>query len=130
MNEKELIAAALAARENAYSPYSGFYVGAALLTVDGKIYSGCNVENGVFGASVCAERTAFFVAAAQGERDFQAIAIAADERDYCHPCGICRQVMAEFCDENFIVYAVKNVDDYKKYTLAQLLPHAFHFGKT
>ncbi|HMM06538.1 MAG TPA: cytidine deaminase [Clostridiales bacterium] len=129
MKEKELIKAALAARENAYCHYSGFYVGAALLTKDGKIYSGCNVENGVFSASVCAERTAFYVAVAQGERAFQAIAIAADETDYCYPCGICRQVMAEFCGEDFLIYAVKNEADYKIFTLAQLLPQAFHFGK-
>jgi cytidine deaminase len=127
MKEKELIKAALAARGNAYSRYSGFKVGAALLTKDGKIYSGCNVENGVFSASVCAERTAFYVAIAAGEREFQAIAIAADETDYCYPCGICRQVMAEFCGEDFLIYAVKNEADYKVLTLGELLPKAFHF---
>lgn len=88
MKEKALIKAALAARENAYCRYSGFHVGAALLTKDGKIYTGCNVENGVFGASVCAERTAFYVAVAQGEREFQAIAVAADGKEYCYPLSL------------------------------------------
>ncbi len=129
MKEKELVKAALAARKNAYSRYSGFRVGAALLTKDGKIYNGCNVENGVFSASVCAERTAFYVAIAAGEREFTAIAIAAEEDDYCYPCGVCRQVMAEFCGEDFLIYAVKTESDYKAFTLAQLLPQAFHFGK-
>lgn len=130
MNEKQLVTAALAARENAYSSYSGFDVGAALLTKDGEIYTGCNVENGVFSLSVCAERTAFLIAVSQGERSFKAIAIAADETDYCYPCGSCRQVMAEFCDADFEIIAVKTAADYKKMALGELLPSAFHFKKT
>lgn len=128
MKTKELIAAALAARKNAYSDYSGFDVGAALLTRDDKIYTGCNIENGVFAASVCAERTAFYSAVAAGERGFCAIAIVGDEQDYCYPCGICRQVMAEFCDEDFKIISVKTAADYQTLTLGELLPHAFHFG--
>lgn len=130
MNEKKLVEAALAARENAYSFYSGFAVGAALLTKDGQIYTGCNIENGVFSLSVCAERTAFYVAVAQGEREFQAMAIAADETDYCYPCGSCRQVMAEFCDGDFEIITIKTASDYEKMTLAQLLPSAFQFKKS
>ena len=127
MKESELITAAIKARENAYAPYSGFQVGAALLTKTGKLYSGCNIENGVLSASVCAERTAFYVAIAAGERGFEAIAIAAEEDDYCYPCGVCRQVMAEFCGEDFLIYSVKTATDYKVLTLGELLPKAFHF---
>jgi homotetrameric cytidine deaminase len=130
MNEKELVEAAFSARKNAYCLYSGFHVGAALLTKDGKIYTGSNIENGVFSLSVCAERTAFYVALTQGERAFQAIAIVADETDYCYPCGSCRQVMAEFCAADFEIIVIKTATDYKKLTLGELLPTAFHFKKT
>ena len=102
MIEEELIKSALAARRLSYSPYSGFQVGAALLTKDGKIYTGCNIENAAYSPSNCAERTAFFKAVSEGARDFSAIAIVGGNRehvakDFCSPCGVCRQVMAEFC---------------------------------
>ena len=126
----ELIRKALEARNSAYVPYSGYQVGAALLTEDEKIYCGCNVENASYGATNCAERTAFFKAVSEGERKFKAIAIAGGLSgkpitDYAWPCGICRQVMQEFCGPDFKIIVVKSVDDYKVMSLAELLPHGF-----
>lgn len=128
---RKLIEKALAARENAYAPYSRFKVGAALLTESGKIYTGCNIENAAYSATNCAERTAFFKAISEGENSFKAIAIAAGREDgetgYFTPCGVCRQVMAEFCGENnFEIIAAKSADEYKVYTLGQLLPDSFN----
>lgn len=125
-----LIKAAMDARENAYAPYSHFFVGAALLTGEGKLYTGCNVENASYGATNCAERTAFFKAVSEGERSFAAIAIAGGPKgqgmgDYAYPCGICRQVMKEFCGPDFKIFVVKSEEDYKEYTLEQLLPWGF-----
>lgn len=122
--------AALEARHNAYVPYSRYRVGAALLTQEGRIYTGCNVENASYGAANCAERTAFFKAVSEGERDFAAIAIAGglegtEIADYAYPCGICRQVMKEFCGPDFRIFVVKSEEDYKEYTLEQLLPWGF-----
>lgn len=129
---KSLFEAALEARKQAYAPYSGFAVGAALLTAGGKIYTGCNIENAAYSPTNCAERTAFFKAVSEGERDFMAIAIAggpAEEIqpvDYCPPCGVCRQVMAEFClPAEFCVYLVKSPLDYRRFTLTELLPEGF-----
>ena len=105
MTDKELIDIAKKAAENAYVPYSGYTVGAALLTKEGKVYSGCNIENAAYGPTNCAERTAFFKAVSEGEREFAAIAVvggkALDFKDYFTPCGVCRQVMAEFCEKDF-----------------------------
>lgn len=129
--KKELIRSAFLAQKRAYTPYSGFQVGAALLTRDGKIYEGCNIENASFGATNCAERTAFFRAVYEGERDFLAIAIVgkperAQEFQYCAPCGICRQVMAEFCSpKEFQILLPRSEEDYKEYTLEELLPLSF-----
>ncbi len=124
-----LIQAALAARKNAYARYSRFQVGAALLTREGKIYSGCNIENASYGAANCAERTAIFKAVSEGEREFSAIAIAggtdAEPTDFCYPCGICRQVLAEFCSPDLRVYIVKSEKEYKELTLGELLPYSF-----
>ena len=130
MMYETLIAAALAAREKAYVPYSHFLVGAALLTADGKVYTGCNIENASFSPTCCAERTAFFKAVSEGEKKFTAIAIVGGPDgkplDYCPPCGVCRQVMAEFCDTaNFIIVLAKDENDYKTFTLNELLPLAF-----
>lgn len=127
---KKLIIAALEAREMAYAPYSHYLVGAALLTEDGKIYKGGNIENASYGATNCAERTAFFKAVSEGERQFKAIAIAGGlegegPKDYAFPCGICRQVMQEFAEGDFQIIVVKSMDDYKTYTLAELLPAGF-----
>ncbi len=133
--QAELIRAALAARENAYAPYSHFTVGAALLGEDGTVYLGCNVENAAYSPSNCAERTAFFSAVAQGARHFVRIAVVGGPeglrcRDFCAPCGVCRQVMAEFCDpETFEVVLGREEPDgttgFAVYTLTELLPEGF-----
>ena len=128
--ETELVRQALEARKLAYAPYSGYTVGAALLTVDGHRYLGGNIENASYGATNCAERTAFFKAVSEGERKFTAIAIAGgiageDPVEYAYPCGICRQVMQEFCRDDFVIYVVKSEQDYQRYTLKELLPFGF-----
>lgn len=115
------------AREYAYAPYSLFKVGAALLTSDGKIYKGCNVENSSYPAGNCAERTAVFKAVSEGNTSFEKIAIAGSGNDYCMPCGICLQVLSEFCDpEIFTVIVCKSRHDYKKLRLKELLPFGFN----
>lgn len=157
MELKELIKEAFAARERAYAPYSGFKVGAALLTRDGRVFHGCNVENASYGATMCAERTAVFSAVAAGERKFEAIAIVGGEasgsRDllrnsepsmsggasknrgptesrefvsgFAFPCGICRQVLSEFCSPSFKVIVARSAGDYREFTLGELLPESF-----
>ncbi len=123
-----LIEAAFHARENSYSPYSKFRVGAALLCENGKIYTGCNIENRAYGPTNCAERTAFFKAVSEGERAFTAIAIAGGEKEpvWCYPCGVCRQVMAEFCTpDEFQIICAKSLKEYRVFTLGQLLPEMF-----
>lgn len=128
---EELVKEALRMREYSYVPYSHFRVGAALLTQDGKVYTGCNIENAAYTPTNCAERTAFFKAVSEGERGFAAIAIAggpenAGELDYCSPCGVCRQVMMEFCNpETFQVILVKSETEYKTFTLNEILPLGF-----
>ncbi len=127
MTSSELFDMAVAARENSYSPYSGFRVGAALLTADGNVYTGCNIENAAFTPTVCAERVAIFKAVSNGETEFVQIAVAggSDEvADGVFPCGVCRQVMVEFCDADFII-TVKEGGEVKDYTLAEILPHSF-----
>lgn len=129
MEPKELIARAIAAMDRAYVPYSGYRVGAALLCADGKVYEGCNIENGSYGATNCAERTAFFRAVFDGEREFTAIAVCGGKdgiiRDYFPPCGICRQVMREFCEDDFRVYMVGKDGVYLERTLKEILPDSF-----
>lgn len=124
----ELIEKAKQAMEKAYAPYSGFQVGAALLCADGSIYTGCNIENASFSPTICAERTAFAKAVSEGKRDFKAIAVCGGKGGHitglCTPCGVCRQVMAEFCKEDFQVILVKP-DGYEQRTLSQLLPDSF-----
>ena len=118
----------LAAREASYSPYSGFKVGAALLAESGKIYTGCNIENSSYGATNCAERTAFFKAVSDGERGFNAIAVAADSSDgqpFCPPCGMCLQVMNEFCGSDFKIILVKDKETYSVKSLSEFLPYGF-----
>lgn len=129
-----LINAAVAARDKSYSPYSHFAVGAALITAEGKIYTGCNVENAAFSPTCCAERVAFFKAVSEGEKHFQAIAIVGGAKGkplgYCPPCGVCRQVMSEFCDEgSFVIVLAKDENDYETYTLNELLPLSFNSEK-
>lgn len=117
---------AIAAKERAYAPYSHFRVGAALLAKSGKIYRGCNIENAAYSPTNCAERTAFFKAVSEGEREFEAIAITGDADDYVYPCGVCRQVMAEFCDgSRFRIILVNTKEDYRIFRLNELLPGAF-----
>lgn len=116
--------------KRSYAPYSHFHVGAALLGADGRIFAGCNVENAAYGPSNCAERTAFFNAVSQGQREFRGICIVGGHEgvveDYCPPCGVCRQVMAEFCDpDTFRIILAKNRQDYRIFTLRELLPMGF-----
>lgn len=111
-----------------YSPYSNCRVGAALITKSGKIYTGCNIENASFGATNCAERTAFFKAVSEGEKEFSAIAVAAQKADTITeflPCGICLQVISEFCDGDFKIFTVTGKNSFNQYTLSQLLPNSF-----
>jgi len=127
---KDLAAAALTARAKAYVPYSHFAVGAALLTTGGKVYTGCNIENAAYSPTNCAERTAFFKAVSEGERDFSAIAIAGgpegEPSRLCPPCGVCRQVMLEFCDpRQFRVFLVEGEEIARTFTLAELTPMGF-----
>jgi len=124
LTHQELIRIALEVRENAYVPYSRFKVGAALLGVSGKVYTGCNVECASYGGTNCAERTAIFKAVSEGERSFTAIAVVGDPKAYTFPCGICRQVMVEFGRSLEIIVA-KNADDYRVYSMDDILPHSF-----
>ena len=129
MNPNELIDLAKEAMTHAYAPYSGYQVGAALLCADGSVYCGCNIENSAFSPTVCAERSAFFKAVYDGHREFTAIAVCGGKggviTDFAPPCGVCRQVMKEFCKEDFTVYLVGADDHFETYTLAQLLPVSF-----
>ena len=129
MTNKELMALAIKARENAYTKYSSFAVGAALLTKSGKVFVGCNVENASFSPTCCAERTAFFSAIAAGEREFESIAVCGgkvgEKRIKCMPCGVCRQVMSEFCSEDFKII-VEDGEELSTLTLSELLPYSFN----
>jgi cytidine deaminase len=135
MDKAALLKEAIKARENSYAPYSKFAVGAALLTKSGKLYRGCNIENAAFSATNCAERTAFFKAISEGEREFEAIAIAGgtagkEPEKPCAPCGICRQVMMEFCDPaTFRIVLGTGDADVCAYTLEELLPLGFGPGE-
>lgn len=134
MDKKELVKTALEARKKSYCPYSGFSVGAALITKQGKIYQGCNIENAGYTPSNCAERTAFFKAVSEGEYEFEAIAIVGGNKDakkleLCAPCGVCRQVMMEFCDyDNFQIILGTSPEDYQVFTLKELMPMGFGPG--
>lgn len=121
--DKELLEAALVARERAYAPYSKFLVGAAVRAASGKIYTGCNIENASYGLTVCAERNALFSAVGAGEREFTALCVVGDTEAPISPCGACRQVMAEFKVKRIILANVKG--DVKEYTLDELLPLSF-----
>lgn len=129
MTDVELIEKAKEAARASYSPYSGFTVGAALITKDGKLYLGCNIESASYSPTCCAERTVFFKAVSDGERQFSKIAIVGgkglDFKDFCPPCGVCRQVMKEFCGEDFTVILGKNGEEVKTLTLGELLPFGF-----
>ena len=134
MNYDELVKSAIEMTNMSYVPYSHFHVGAALLDKKGKIWTGCNIENATFGATNCAERTAIFKAVSEGVREFEAIAVAGGPEDsegkpvlddFCPPCGICRQVLAEFCNRDFKIILATGKGEQKIFTLAQLLPESF-----
>ncbi|WP_099467965.1 cytidine deaminase [Konateibacter massiliensis] len=130
MDKKELIKEAFLARSKSYSPYSNFSVGAALLAKNGTVYQGCNIESASYTPTNCAERTAFFKAVSEGVTEFEAIAVVGGKTgattDYCAPCGVCRQVMMEFCNpKEFKVILAKNEDEYKEFTLEEILPLGF-----
>lgn len=133
MTDVQLIAEAFRAREFSYSPYSFYQVGAALLSSDGKVYTGCNIENAAYGPTNCAERTAFFKAVSEGVLEFKKIAIVGSPKgkvtQYAFPCGVCRQVMMEFCNpKEFQVIVAKGPEDYKVFNLQDLLPEGFGPG--
>lgn len=129
MDDKELIGLAFQAMEKAYAPYSDHKVGAALLCADGRVYTGCNIENASYTPTVCAERVAFFKAVSDGVREFRKIAVVGGKNghvtSYFVPCGVCRQVMSEFCGDDFLVIIAKSKDDYLCKTLNDLLPCRF-----
>ena len=129
MDTDLLIQTAVKMLDFSYVPYSHFHVGAALLTKSGKIYTGCNIENAAYGPSNCAERTAIFKAVSEGEKDFEAIAVVGGSEgkieDFCPPCGVCRQVMAEFCDKDFKIILSNGKKEVKTFTLSDLLPESF-----
>ncbi len=127
MNKTRLITMAMQARENAYAPYSGFKVGAALLTKAGTVYGGCNIENASYGLTVCAERTAVYKAVSEGERVFQAIAVIGGEQTYAYPCGACLQVLREF--GNLLIITAISVDAYQEQMLYDMIPFGFSWEK-
>ncbi|MHB1418939.1 MAG: cytidine deaminase [Bacillota bacterium] len=126
MEAAELLQVALGAMKNAYAPYSKFPVGAAVLTRNGKVYTGCNVENASSGLTVCAERTAIFKAVSEGEQEFSSIAVVADTDSYCSPCGACRQVIAEFGSDILVIMGNRH-GEYQSKQISQLLPDHFTF---
>lgn len=130
INKEKLIRTALDARSKAYAPYSNYLVGAAVLAENEQIYSGCNIENASYPATICAERTAISKAVSEGARKILAVAIAGglsgkEPVDYAFPCGICRQVMKEFGGNDLLIYVVKSPTDYKEFRLEELLPYGF-----
>lgn len=125
MEDRELVKLAIKAREKAYVPYSKFPVGAALETEDGSVFTGCNIENASFGATNCGERTAIFKAVSEGYREIKKIAVVGDMSTFTAPCGICRQVIAEFAGKDIEIILVKNEDEFVKKSLSDILPGAF-----
>lgn len=127
MDKTELVKLAVEARENSYSPYSKFCVGAALLSADGRVFTGCNIENAAYSPTICAERTAVVKAVSEGVKDFTAIAVVGGEDEitgFCTPCGVCRQVLSEFCKADFEILTY-NGKEIKTFTLGDLLPESF-----
>lgn len=125
---QELVRLALKAKENAYVPYSGFHVGAALIGDDNEIYTGCNVENSSYGAAICAERTAVVKAVSNGVRKIKAIAVASDSDGSTIPCGICLQVLSEFCQKDTPIYLSNNKGEYKACTFEEVFPYSFRLN--
>ncbi len=133
MNKKDLFMLAKESMKNSYSPYSNYNVGASLLCKNGSIYKGCNIENASYSVTICAERTALFSAIANGERNFEAICVVGGKNgeitDYAMPCGVCRQVLAEFCDADFKIYVGISEDNIKEFNLGELIPYSFDKSK-
>lgn len=127
MNDRELLTLAKQASENAYAPYSRFQVGAALECLDGRVFTGCNIENSALGSTMCAERVAIYKAISEGETHFYRIAIYGESEDYCMPCGACRQVMSEF-SQDMEVLCARASGGYVSYKLRELMPHPFKLG--
>lgn len=129
MDKKDLFKLATEAMKNSYAPYSNYNVGAALLCKNGKVYKGCNIENASYSVTNCAERTAIFTALANGENKFESICVVGGKNgqisDYAMPCGVCRQVLSEFCDANFMIYVGISEDDIREFSLDELLPYSF-----
>ena len=128
MTDRELYERALSMLDKAYAPFSKFKVGAALLAEDGSVFTGVNVENSSFGGTICAERTAFVKAISEGERSFEAIAVVSSEGE-AWPCGICRQFMKEFCDDDFRIITGKDAASLKVFTMAEILPEGFRLNR-
>ncbi len=124
MENKEMYKIAVGMLDYSYAPFSKFRVGAALLTKSGKIYTGCNVENSSYGGTICAERTAFVKAVSEGEKEFEKIMIVSSGGE-AWPCGICRQFMKEFCDDDFIIMTAKDENSIRQYTMDEMLPEGF-----
>ena len=133
MDKKDLFNKALQTMQNSYAPYSNYNVGAVLLCKNGNTYKGCNIENASYSVTNCAERTALFSAVANGEKEFVAICVVGGKNgeitDYAFPCGVCRQALSEFCDDDFKIFVGKNEDDIKEFTLGELLPYSFDKSK-
>ena len=128
MTDRELYETALKMTERACAPFSNFKVGAALLTTDGKVFTGVNVENSSLGGTICAERTAFVKAISEGEYSFEKIAVVANEGE-AWPCGICRQFMKEFCDDDFRIITGNDADSLRVFTMAEILPEGFRLSR-
>lgn len=133
MDKKDLFMLAKESMKNSYSPYSNYNVGASLLCKNGNVYKGCNIENASYSVTICAERTALFSAIANGERNFEAICVVGGKNgeitDYAMPCGVCRQVLAEFCDADFKIYVGISEDNIKEFNLEELIPYSFDKSK-
>lgn len=133
MNEKDLFMLAKETMKNSYAPYSNYNVGAALICKNGNVYKGCNIENASYSVTNCAERTALFSAIANGEKEFSAVCVVGGKNgeitNYAMPCGVCRQVLSEFCDAEFKIYVGISEDDIKVFTLGELLPYSFDKSK-
>lgn len=125
MDDKKLIQMAKQARESAYAPYSKFQVGAALVTEDGSVFTGCNIENISYPAGICAERVAFAKAISEGHTRFREIAVVGSTDDYAYPCGMCRQFMAEFAEDEFMVLCANEGSEYERLKFSELLPRSF-----
>lgn len=125
-SDQELISMAIKAKDFSYSPYSKFRVGSSILTKNGQVFSGCNIENISFSPTVCAERTAIFKAISEGKTEFSKIVVAVDDDNFCTPCGVCRQVMSEFCEPTLTIFLVNGKNEIASTSLENLFPGSFN----